>query len=49
MLQDISQGRRTEIDALNGAISESAKELGIETPYNDFLTSLIRFKEGKRT
>jgi 2-dehydropantoate 2-reductase len=47
MLQDISQGRQTEIDALNGAISQYAKELGIKTPYNDFLTSLIKFKESR--
>lgn len=45
MLQDISRGRPTEIDALNGAISRYAKELNIPTPYNDFLTHLIRFKE----
>jgi 2-dehydropantoate 2-reductase len=45
MLQDISGGRQTEIDALNGAISRYAKELGIETPYNDILTALIRFKQ----
>jgi 2-dehydropantoate 2-reductase len=45
MLQDISRGKQTEIDALNGAISQYAKELGIETPYNDFLTALIRFKQ----
>jgi 2-dehydropantoate 2-reductase len=45
MLQDISRGRQTEIDALNGAISQYAKEMGIETPYNDFLTALIRFKQ----
>jgi 2-dehydropantoate 2-reductase len=45
MLQDISAGRQTEIDALNGAISQYAKELGIGTPYNDFLTALIRFKQ----
>ena len=45
MLQDISGGRQTEIDALNGAISQYAKELGIETPHNDFLTALIRFKQ----
>ena len=29
MLQDILAGRKTEIDALNGAISRYAKELGI--------------------
>lgn len=45
MLQDISRGKQTEIDALNGAISQYARELGIETPYNDFLTALIRFKQ----
>lgn len=45
MLQDISRGRHTEIDALNGAISRYGSDLGIPTPYNDFLTSLIKFKE----
>ncbi|MDM7912632.1 MAG: 2-dehydropantoate 2-reductase [Methanotrichaceae archaeon] len=45
MLQDIMNGRQTEIDALNGAISEYGREMGIETPYNDMLTALIKFKE----
>jgi 2-dehydropantoate 2-reductase len=45
MLQDITKGRQTEIDALNGAISECGREMGIETPYNDMLTALIKFKE----
>jgi len=45
MLQDIQAGRRTEIDALNGAISRYAGELGISTPYNDLITNLIKFKE----
>jgi 2-dehydropantoate 2-reductase len=45
MLQDITKGRHTEIDALNGAISEYGRELGIKTPYNDMLTALIKFKE----
>ncbi len=48
MLQDIRWGRRTEIDALNGAICQYARELGIPTPYNDLLTALIRFKENIR-
>ncbi len=48
MLQDINRGRQTEIDALNGAISQYAIELGTETPYNDFLTALIRFKQIRR-
>jgi len=45
MLQDILAGRKTEIDALNGAISKYAGRLGISTPYNDLLTSQIKFKE----
>lgn len=45
MLQDILAGRKTEIDALNGAICGLAREKGILTPYNDLLTLLIKFKE----
>jgi 2-dehydropantoate 2-reductase len=45
MLQDILAGRKTEIEALNGAISRYAGELGISTPCNDLITNLIKFKE----
>jgi 2-dehydropantoate 2-reductase len=48
MLQDILLGRQTEIDALNGAISQYARDYGISTPYNDLLTALIKFKEKKK-
>jgi 2-dehydropantoate 2-reductase len=34
MLQDILRGRRTEINAINGAIVEKAKELNIDAPVN---------------
>ena len=47
MLQDVTRGRRTEIDFLNGRISELGREHGIPTPYNDVLTALIKFREGK--
>lgn len=47
MLQDIAFGRQTEIDALNGAISQYARDYGIPAPYNDLLTALIKFKEKK--
>jgi 2-dehydropantoate 2-reductase len=47
MLQDILQGKKTEIDSLNGAISQYARGLGIATPYNDLITNLIKFKEKK--
>jgi 2-dehydropantoate 2-reductase len=42
MLQDILRGRRTEIDAINGAIVEKAKELNINAPVNEMLTCLVK-------
>ncbi len=47
MLQDVTRGRRTEIGFLNGRISELGWKYGIPTPYNDVLTALIKFIEGK--
>jgi 2-dehydropantoate 2-reductase len=48
MLQDISSGRKTEIDFLNAAIVKKAKELGVKTPYNSFISEQIRFMEDLR-
>ena len=45
MWQDIHRGRRTEIDAINGSISELGRKHGIATPYNDMITSLIKALE----
>jgi len=45
MLQDIQHGKKTEIDALNGAVVSMAAECGIEAPYNWTLTQLIKAKE----
>lgn len=45
MLGDLRKGRRTEIDALNGAIDRFGAELGIATPENRRITELIRKKE----
>ncbi|WP_342305716.1 ketopantoate reductase family protein [Methanolobus sp. ZRKC5] len=45
MFQDISSGRKTEIDFLNGAIVARANELGIDTPYNTFISEQIHFME----
>lgn len=47
MLQDMGLGRRTEIDALNGAISRYGKELGVPTPVNDVITAIIRGLESR--
>ena len=42
MLQHVTQGRRTEIDALNGALVREAKTYGIPTPYNETIVALIK-------
>ena len=47
MLQDMELGRRTEIDALNGAISRYGRELGVPTPVNDVITAVIKGLESK--
>lgn len=45
MLQDIQKGKKTEIDALNGAVLAKGVELGMEAPYNWAITQLIKAKE----
>ncbi len=42
MWQDVQAGRRTEIDAINGAIATLGRGHHISTPYNDMMTSLIK-------
>jgi 2-dehydropantoate 2-reductase len=45
MLQDITRGRRTEIDFLNGAIVAKGAGHGIPTPVNACITDLVKFRE----
>jgi 2-dehydropantoate 2-reductase len=45
MQEDIEQGRRTEIDALNGAVWRMGTESGVDTPVNELLTRMIHFLE----
>ncbi len=45
MLQHVLRGRKTEIDALNGALVREAKALGIPVPYNEALVALLRGRE----
>ncbi len=44
-LQDITAGKRTEIEALNGAVIQRAQEHGIAVPYNRAVYNLVRFLE----
>ena len=45
MLQDVEARRATEIDYLNGGISQFGRELGVPTPLNDALTQLVKALE----
>jgi len=40
MLQDVMKGRRTEINYLNGYVSEQGKQVGVKTPVNDKIVEL---------
>lgn len=46
MLMDVLGGRRTEIDAINGAVVRRGLELEVATPVNTTLTRLVRSLEG---
>jgi 2-dehydropantoate 2-reductase len=39
--QDVRKNRRTEIDFLNGYVSEKGREAGVPTPYNDRIVKLV--------
>jgi 2-dehydropantoate 2-reductase len=43
--QDINRGKRTEIDSLNGYISRRGTELGVSTPVNHALYTLVKMLE----
>ena len=40
--RDVMKGRKTEIDYLNGMVSEKGKEIGIDTPYSDAVTQVLK-------
>ena len=41
MLQDIEKGKLTEIDAINGSVSEFGRKVGCPTPMNDKVVEII--------
>ena len=45
MFYDLKSGKKTEIDALNGAIIKLAQKKGIKAQTNETITLLIKFKE----
>jgi len=45
MYYDIRNGRKTEIDLLNGYVADLGERRNIPTPYNRCIADLVRFKE----
>ena len=50
MLQDIEKGKLTEVDAINGAVSDYGRKVGCPTPMNDRVVEIIhRIERGELT
>ena len=45
MLLDLLAERATEVEAINGAIPEAAREVGLEAPFNAAIAHWIRARE----
>ncbi|MCH8309159.1 MAG: hypothetical protein IIB17_01520, partial [Chloroflexi bacterium] len=41
-LKDVTKGRRTEIEYLDGYVADRGREVGIPTPACDAITELIK-------
>ena len=48
MLQHMESGRRTEIEALNGAIVREGRSLGVATPFNEAVTWIVEGMQAQR-
>ena len=48
MLQDLEKGKLTEVDAINGAVSDYGRRVGCPTPVNDCVVDIIhRIERGE--
>jgi 2-dehydropantoate 2-reductase len=47
MYQDLANGKRTEIDQMNGAVVELGRQYGVECPVNAGLVAIIKAMEGQ--
>lgn len=49
MLQDIEKGKLTEVDAINGAVSDYGRKVGVPTPLNDRVVEIVHaIERGER-
>ena len=50
MLQDLEKGKLTEVDAINGAVSDYGRKVGCPTPMNDRVVEIIhKIERGELT
>ncbi len=47
MMHDLQKKKRTEIDALNGAVVEYGGDKGMVLPFNEVLSRIVKFRETK--
>ena len=48
LLQDVDRGRRTEVRYLNGYVAARGRELGVPTPVNSGLLTLVEEIDRRR-
>ena len=48
MWQDLARGKRTEVDALNGAVAVEAERIGLRAPHNAAITQFIHSRERQK-
>lgn len=41
MLQDLEKGKKTEVDSINGSVSQQGRKVGVPTPYNDKVVEIV--------
>lgn len=47
MLQDLEKGKKTEVDSINGSVSQQGRRVGVPTPCNDTVVEIVHRIEGR--
>lgn len=45
MLQDLEKGKKTEVDSINGSVSQQGRRVGVPTPCNDKVVEIVHHIE----
>ena len=48
MMQDMEKGLPCEIDYINGIVCQGGKDMGLATPFNDMIVSIVKAFEAKQ-